>query len=166
MSDDSELVFSLCTYRTLIVSPHHRVDRVLSFFSSRRNWDSPTPSPAGSGRRAHSLAREGLGESQFRRGDIHFGTIYIYVLCGLHKRPRSTKMIFTACFFHSLRTSWANLGQELGHEAWSTVEAVDLRGWERLAQRTAGGGPRLSPALLIQAWPIKYEKNKKSPQKL
>ncbi len=25
----------------------HRVDRVLSFFSSRRNWDSPTPSPAG-----------------------------------------------------------------------------------------------------------------------
>ncbi len=25
----------------------HRVVRVLSFFSSRRNWDSPTPSPAG-----------------------------------------------------------------------------------------------------------------------
>ncbi len=25
----------------------HRVDRVLRFFSSRRNWDSPTPSPAG-----------------------------------------------------------------------------------------------------------------------
>ncbi len=25
----------------------HRVGRVLSFFSSRRNWDSPTPSPAG-----------------------------------------------------------------------------------------------------------------------
>ncbi len=24
----------------------HRVDRVLSFFSSRRNWDSPAPSPA------------------------------------------------------------------------------------------------------------------------
>jgi hypothetical protein len=30
---------------------------------------------------AHSLAREGLGESQFRRGDIHSGTLYIYVLC-------------------------------------------------------------------------------------
>jgi hypothetical protein len=26
---------------------HHRVGRVLSFFSSRRNWDSPNPSPAG-----------------------------------------------------------------------------------------------------------------------
>ncbi len=25
----------------------HRVDRVLSFFSSRRNWDYTTPSPAG-----------------------------------------------------------------------------------------------------------------------
>jgi hypothetical protein len=25
----------------------HRLDRVLSFFSSRPNWDSPTPSPTG-----------------------------------------------------------------------------------------------------------------------
>ncbi len=25
----------------------HRAGRVLSFFSSRRNWDSPNPSPAG-----------------------------------------------------------------------------------------------------------------------
>jgi hypothetical protein len=63
----------------------HRVGRVLSFFSSRKNWDSPNPSPAGecpptdSGGRAHSLAREGLGEPQFRRGDIHCGTLYIYV---------------------------------------------------------------------------------------
>jgi hypothetical protein len=54
---------------------------VLSFFSSRRN---PTPSPAGEcvppwfrgGGGAHSLAGEGVGGSQFRRGDIH------YVLCG------------------------------------------------------------------------------------
>jgi hypothetical protein len=55
---------------------------VLSFFSSRRNWDSPNPSPAGECAPpvleggAHSLAREGLGESQFRRGDIHCGTLY------------------------------------------------------------------------------------------
>jgi hypothetical protein len=55
-------------------------------FSSRRNWDSPNPSPAGEcapppvlGGGAHSLAREGLGESQFRRGDIHTGTLHIYV---------------------------------------------------------------------------------------
>ncbi len=29
-----------------------------------------------------NVAREGLGESQFRRGDIHCGTLYKYVLCG------------------------------------------------------------------------------------
>jgi hypothetical protein len=68
----------------------HKVGRVLSFFSSRRNWDAPNPSPAGECAHppvrwggAHSLAREGLGESEFRRGDIHCGTLYIYVICGL-----------------------------------------------------------------------------------
>jgi hypothetical protein len=68
----------------------HRVGRVLSFFSSRRNWDSPNPSPAGESAHpprfygevhAHSLAREGLGESQFRRGDIHLWySLYIRTL--------------------------------------------------------------------------------------
>jgi hypothetical protein len=58
--------------------PHHRV----SFFSSRRNWHSPKPSPAGEcaqfwGGGAHSLAREGLGEPQFRRGDIPV-VLFIY----------------------------------------------------------------------------------------
>ncbi len=59
---------------------------MLSFFSSRRNWDSQPP-PAGEcaphrlvpGGGAHSLARERVRESQFRRGDIHCGTLYIYV---------------------------------------------------------------------------------------
>jgi hypothetical protein len=54
-------------------------------FSSRRNWDSPNPSPIGEcatsnpvlGGGAHSLASEGLGESQFRRGDIHCGTLWV-----------------------------------------------------------------------------------------
>ncbi len=35
------------TGQSLTVSYIHRVDRVLGFFSSRLNWDSPTPSPAG-----------------------------------------------------------------------------------------------------------------------
>jgi hypothetical protein len=55
---------------------------------SRQNWDSPNPSPAGEcapppdqGGGAHSLTKDGLGESQFRRGDIHCGTLYKYVLC-------------------------------------------------------------------------------------
>ncbi len=38
--------------------------------------------PPGSGGGEHSLAREELGESQFRRGDILCGNLYIYVLCG------------------------------------------------------------------------------------
>ncbi len=39
-----------------------RVERVLGFFSSRRKWDSPTPSPFGSGGGyIHSLVGEGLG---------------------------------------------------------------------------------------------------------
>jgi hypothetical protein len=50
----------------------HRIGRVLSFFSSRPNWASPNPSPAGEfapppppvlGGGAHSLAREGWRES-------------------------------------------------------------------------------------------------------
>ncbi len=69
----------------------HRVGRALSFFSSRRNCDSPNTSPAAEcappprtgGGGAHSPAGEGLGESQLRRGDIHCGTLYIYVLCGV-----------------------------------------------------------------------------------
>jgi hypothetical protein len=48
----------------------YRVDRVLNFFSSRRNWDSPTPSPAGECAPPlhplvpggeHSLAGDGFG---------------------------------------------------------------------------------------------------------
>jgi hypothetical protein len=34
-------------FNTVFVTTGHRVDRVLSFFSSRQNWDSPTPSTAG-----------------------------------------------------------------------------------------------------------------------
>jgi len=37
----------------------------------------------------HSLAREGVGESQFRRGDLHSGTLYIYMYFVL---PLSTGM--------------------------------------------------------------------------
>jgi hypothetical protein len=39
----------------------------------------PPPPVLGGG--AHSLAREGLGKSQIQRGDLHYGTLYIYELC-------------------------------------------------------------------------------------
>ncbi len=75
-------------------------------FSSRWNWDSPTPLAAGEcapppfcpGGRSHSLAAKGVGESQFQRGDIHYGTLYIQVLCGRdpvqqNQKP-STSLLF------------------------------------------------------------------------
>ncbi len=65
----------------------HRVERVLSFFPCRRNWDSPTPLPAdecappfGSGGYTFACGREG-GVFQFQRGDRHCGTLGIFVLC-------------------------------------------------------------------------------------
>jgi hypothetical protein len=44
-------------------------------FSRRRVCPPPLFGPGGG--RVHSLAGKGLGESQFRRGDIHCGTLYI-----------------------------------------------------------------------------------------
>ncbi len=96
----------------------HRVGRVLSFFSSRRNWDSPnaTPHPQASvpaphhpvlGGGAHLLAREGLGESQFRRGDIHCGTLYIYVLCASTSRLKQPlEQLVNSYSEHLHMSSW------------------------------------------------------------
>ncbi len=81
---DTQNSLKSCTYLGQrigeVLRTGHRVGRVLSFFSSRRNWDSPNPSsageyapPTGSGGRG-TLAGERRGERvpiQFRRGDIH-----------------------------------------------------------------------------------------------
>ncbi len=69
--------------RTKISTPQSR--QSAKRFSSRWNWDSPTPlaagecapPPFGPGGRAHSLGAKGVGESQFQRGDIHCGALYI-----------------------------------------------------------------------------------------
>jgi hypothetical protein len=53
-----------------------------SFFTSRRNCGI-----AVLGGVAHWLAREGLEESQFRRGDIICGTLYIHVLFAVYSHP-------------------------------------------------------------------------------
>ena len=76
---------------TATVQYNHRLGRVLSFSPVVGIGTPPTPHPQASvpplpvlGGGAHSLAREGLGESQFRRGCIHCDNLYIYALCGKH----------------------------------------------------------------------------------
>jgi hypothetical protein len=73
----------------------HRVEGVLSLFSSRPNCDPPTPSPAGKrvspfgwgGGGRYSLAcGRGSGVVPFPRGDGHRGTLGINALCDLFSR--------------------------------------------------------------------------------
>ncbi len=66
----------------------HRVGRVLRFFSSRRNWDSPNPLPASEcgpppalGGGAHSLAERGVGRVPIpTRGHTLWYSLYLHTL--------------------------------------------------------------------------------------
>jgi hypothetical protein len=73
----------------------HRVDRVLGFFSSRRNWDSPTPHPQASlsapppqlwlGGGTLACERGGWGVPFPTRGQTLYtvrSTLGMYVFCG------------------------------------------------------------------------------------
>ncbi len=68
----------------------------------------PHPSPAGEcalpplvrGVRGTLACGKGVGESQFRRGDIHCGTLSTYVLCAPHNLYSTTALPFS--FSHSL----------------------------------------------------------------
>jgi hypothetical protein len=81
------------TPHLLLLQLNHRVGKVPSFFSSRRNWDYPNPSPAGECAppplwyrgRAHSLASEG-------GGDICtlWYSVYIIILSGLYIHTAAT----------------------------------------------------------------------------
>jgi hypothetical protein len=78
------------------IHPHHRVGKVLSFFSSRRNWDSPNPSTAGewcapppvSGGRGTLAGERGVGRVPIpTRGHSLWYSLYIRTLW----LPLSTK---------------------------------------------------------------------------
>jgi hypothetical protein len=72
----------------------HRVGRVLSFFSRRRNWDSPNPSPAGEcappplvrGGGAQSLARESANSDE--------GTYTVVLPTFMYRKKALTKKSF------------------------------------------------------------------------
>jgi hypothetical protein len=73
---------------------------VLSFFSSRRNWNSPTPCPQasvpsppllGGGGGAHSLAREGGGRVPIpTRGHTLWYSLYICTLWAFPSQYKSS----------------------------------------------------------------------------
>ncbi len=133
----SSIQYTSTAYLVNITVVHglaHRVGRVLSFFSSRRNRDCPNPSPAGEcaplprfwGRgTVHSLAREGLGESQFRRGDIHCGTLYIYVLCGMSSLALTCRVSLscrcpTPAWLSCFPFCWQSSGAKHSHPDWTS----------------------------------------------
>jgi len=123
-----------CTLRTALKVATVQITsrqsaKLFSSRSSRRNWDSPNPSPAGEtapspagecapspwfrgGGGAHSLAREGLGESQFRRGNIQYTVVrYSLYICTLGctwctYRYRGTVYVKR---YKKLQTSYCNL---------------------------------------------------------
>ncbi len=75
----------------------HRVGRVISFFSSRRHWDSPNPSPAGECAPPRfwgggTLASErGVGRVPIpTRGHTLWYSLYIRTLC---EKPSDQKII-------------------------------------------------------------------------
>jgi hypothetical protein len=75
----------LCVHNRETYRYCHRVGRVLSFSPVVGIGTLPTPHPQasvppppGSGGGAHSLARDWVGESQFRRGDINV-VLYKYM---------------------------------------------------------------------------------------
>jgi hypothetical protein len=61
-------------------APESRQSAKLFLKSSELGLPHPLTRPPVLGGGLHSRAREGLGESQFRPGDIHCGTLYINVL--------------------------------------------------------------------------------------
>jgi hypothetical protein len=64
-----------------------------SLFLQSSELGLPTPSPGFRG--GHTRLRGGVGESQFGRGDIHCGTLGIYVLCQTYSVCSSSYFPFT-----------------------------------------------------------------------
>ncbi len=71
-------IFILLCFLYSSLGPQSRQNAKLFLQSSARNWaQASVPPPPLVRGGPHSLGGEGLGESQFRRGDIHCGILYI-----------------------------------------------------------------------------------------
>jgi hypothetical protein len=67
------------------------------YVDSQQIGSVPPPRPLVPGG-THSLAGEGVGESKFRRWEMHCGTFYIYALCGSHC-SKKTAFVFDGFFY-------------------------------------------------------------------
>ncbi len=72
-------------FGTMDIAPRHRVGRVLSFFFSRRNWDSPNPSsagecapPPGYGGRGTLTGERGVGRVPIPTRGTYTVVLFIY----------------------------------------------------------------------------------------
>jgi hypothetical protein len=77
-----------------------RVGIVLSFFSSRRNWDSPNPSPAGECTlpqfwgEGHTHWRKRGWESPNSDEETYTVKLFIYVLCASDVNINTEQILF------------------------------------------------------------------------
>ncbi len=86
-----EEVYGLLRYKRQTPQSRHSAKLFLQSSELGLPHRRMCPPPLGFGWVAHSLAGEGVGESQFRRGVIHCGTLRKYVLC---ERPEGRKNFF------------------------------------------------------------------------
>ena len=75
------LITFVLTSKVAVYAPAEWADTLTLFHLYQYVYSVVPPHPLVPGVGAHSLARKGVGESQYQPGDIHCGTLYMYVLC-------------------------------------------------------------------------------------
>jgi hypothetical protein len=123
--DYSKCEFSKKKCAAMVGCTLHRIGRVLSFFSSRLNWDSPNLSPAGecapcpfgSGGRGTLDGERGGGRVPIpTRGHTLWYSIFISVLCGRMLLPRPWPQYI----------AWIWGGVKWGGYAWLEAAAIPV----------------------------------------
>ncbi len=112
----------------------HRVGRVLRYFSSRRNWDSPNPSPAGEC--APSLWFRGEGHTGERgggrvpipttRGHTLWYSIYVCTLWGYYSA--SPTPFYSRLLDIFLKTTWTVFPPPQRFASWCSRNNITREG--------------------------------------
>jgi hypothetical protein len=112
----------------------------------------PHPPVLGGG--AHSLAREGLGESQFRRGDRHCGTLYIYhTLCILLTVIREKKIISSKMMLGKFLAPNVSYNTLLSNESKSLYSGCSLAPFPPYCRIIHPSPPPFPPTVFVESLP-------------